>query len=126
DKHGRRMGLLVTLGLMAFGTLTIAVTPPYVAIGVAAPLMILIGRLVQGLSAGVELGGVSVYLSEIAPPGRKAFYVAWQSASQQVAVIMAAVIGLVLASQLGADGVKAWGWRIPFLIGCALIPFLFL
>jgi MFS transporter, MHS family, citrate/tricarballylate:H+ symporter len=69
---------------------------------------------------------VSVYLSEIAPPGRKGFFVAWQSASQQVAVILAAVIGIVLTTQLGSDGVKAGGWRIPFLIGCAMIPFLVL
>ena len=126
DRHGRRVGLLVTLALMAVGTLTIAVTPPYVALGLAAPMLVLLGRLIQGFSAGVELGGVSVYLSEIATPGRKGFYVAWQSASQQVAVIFAAVLGILLTRHLGAEGVKAWGWRIPFLVGCALIPFLFL
>src|SRR5256885_1059941 len=92
DHHGRRKGLLMTLGLMAVGTLSIACLPGYVAIGLAAPLLALAGRLLQGFSAGVELGGVSVYLSEIAPPGRKGFYVAWQSASQQVAVMFAAVL----------------------------------
>lgn len=126
DRHGRRAGLLATLGLMAVGTLTIALTPPFVAIGLLAPLLVLAGRLVQGLSAGVELGGVSVYLSEIATPGRKGFYVAWQSASQQVAVMFAAALGLGLTAALGEAGVKAWGWRIPFLIGCLLIPFLLL
>jgi len=126
DRHGRRAGLLMTLGLMAVGTLTIAVTPPFVAIGLAAPLLVLAGRLVQGLSAGVELGGGSVYLSEIATPGRKGFYVAWQPASQQVGVMFAAVLGIVLTQQLGEAGMKAWGWRIPFLIGCLLIPFLLL
>ncbi len=126
DRHGRRTGLLVTLGLMAVGTLTIAVTPPYVAIGLAAPLLVLLGRLIQGFSAGVELGGVSVYLSEIASPGRKGFYVAWQSASQQVAVMFAAVLGIVLTQNLGKAQVEAWGWRVPFLLGCLLIPFLFL
>jgi MFS family permease len=109
---------------MAVGTLTIAVTPPYVAIGLAAPLLVLTGRLIQGFSAGVELGGVSVYLSEIASPGRKGFYVAWQSASQQVAVIFAALLGLLLTRQLGGAAVQAWAWRIPFLVGCLLIPFL--
>lgn len=126
DRHGRRAGLLVTLGLMAVGTLTIAVTPPFVAIGLLAPLLVLVGRLIQGLSAGVELGGVSVYLSEIATPGKKGFYVAWQSASQQVAVMFAAVLGILLTRTLGEDGVKDWGWRVPFLVGCLLIPFLFL
>lgn len=126
DKHGRRQGLMVTLGLMAVGTLAIAVTPTYGAIGLAAPLLILTARLIQGFSAGVELGGVSVYLSEIATPGRKGFYVAWQSASQQIAVVTAALIGLALNSLLSPADVASYGWRIPFLIGCALIPFLLL
>src|SRR4051812_40014874 len=103
DRHGRRKGLLLTLGLMAIGTLSIAVTPGYATIGLVAPLLVLAGRLLQGLSAGVELGGVSVYLAEIASPGRKGFFVSWQSASQQVAVALAAVVGIVLAFTLRAD-----------------------
>src|SRR5450755_804230 len=126
DHHGRRKGLLLTLTLMAVGTLSIACLPGYVAIGLAAPLLVLVGRLLQGFSAGVELGGVSVYLSEIATTGRKGFYVAWQSASQQVAVMFAAVIGLVLASTLSTGQIQQWGWRIPFLAGCTLLPFLFM
>jgi MFS family permease len=125
DRRGRRRGLLLTLGLMAAGTLSLAVTPGYAMIGVAAPIIVLLGRLVQGFSAGAELGGVSVYLSEIAPPGRKGFYVAWQSASQQVAVIVAAVIGVLLASQLGPKSMAAWGWRLPLLFGCLIVPALF-
>src|SRR6202158_942831 len=96
DHHGRRKGLLLTLALMAVGTLSIAILPGYVAIGLAAPLLVLVGRLLQGFSAGVELGGVSVYLSEIATKGRKGFYCAWQSGSQQVAVVFAALIGVIL------------------------------
>jgi MFS family permease len=126
DKHGRRTGLILTLGLMAIGTLAIAATPSYAAIGIAAPIIVLIGRLIQGLSAGVELGGVSVYLSEIAPPGKKGFYVSWQSASQQLAVVFAALIGLVANAYLGKEAMNDWGWRIPFLIGCVMIPFLLL
>ncbi len=71
DHRGRRAGLLLTLGLMAVGTLSIAITPSYRSIGLLAPLLVVAGRLVQGLSAGVESGGVSVYLSEIATPGHK-------------------------------------------------------
>ena len=71
DKRGRRAGLLLTLALMGVGTLSIAGMPGYASIGIAAPLLVLGGRLLQGFSAGVELGGVSVYLSEIAPPARK-------------------------------------------------------
>src|SRR5947207_4472059 len=126
DAQGRRKGLLLTLGLMAAGTLTIAATPGYAAIGMLAPLIVLLGRLLQGFSAGVELGGVSVYLSEIATPGRKGFFVSWQSASQQVAVALAAVIGVALAVNLSPDQMNAWGWRIPLLIGCVIIPLLFL
>jgi MFS family permease len=126
DRHGRRNGLLLTLGLMAVGTLTIAATPAYARVGLAAPLLVLAGRLTQGLSAGVELGGVSVYLAEIAGPSNRGFMVSWQSASQQVAVVFAAAIGLIASAALSKAAMAAWGWRIPFVIGCALIPFLFM
>jgi metabolite-proton symporter len=126
DHHGRRKGLLLTLGLMAVGTVSIGCTPGYRTLGVLAPLLVVAGRLVQGLSAGVEIGGVSVYLSEIAPAGRKGFYVSWQSASQQVAVMFAASLGILLASSLTQVQMMDWGWRIPLLVGCLLVPFLFL
>jgi MFS family permease len=126
DQHGRRKGLLLTLGLMAVGTLSIACTPGYRTIGWIAPVLVLLGRLLQGLSAGVELGGVSVYLSEIATPGRKGFFVSWQSGSQQVAVVLAAVVGIALTYNLSADRLTRWGWRIPMLLGCLIVPFLFL
>ncbi|GAB2563335.1 MFS transporter [Dyella jejuensis] len=126
DHHGRRRGLILTLGLMAIGTLLVAVVPGYATIGVLAPLLVVAGRLLQGFSAGVELGGVSVYLAEIATPGHRGFYCAWQSASQQVAVVFAALLGLLLQSWLPPEAVSAWGWRIPFLIGCLIVPFLFL
>ncbi len=125
DRYGRRKGLLITLGLMASGTLLIAVVPGYNTIGIMAPILVLIGRLLQGFSAGVELGGVSVYLSEIAPKGRKGFYVSWQSASQQISVVFAALIGLLLNNLLDKEQVSDWGWRIPFFIGCLVVPFLF-
>lgn len=125
DRHGRRKGLLLTLALMALGTLTIACVPGYATLGAAAPVLILLGRLLQGFSAGVELGGVSVYLAEVAPQGRKGFYVSWQSGSQQIAVIFAALLGLLLNHLLAAEQVTEWGWRIPFVVGCLIVPFLF-
>jgi MFS transporter, MHS family, citrate/tricarballylate:H+ symporter len=125
DRVGRRLGLIVTLSIMAIGTITIAATPSYAAIGLAAPLLVLIGRLLQGFSAGAEIGGVSVYLAEMAAPGHKGFYVSWQSGSQQVAIVVAALIGYVLNRTLGADAINAWGWRLPFVIGCLIVPFLF-
>ena len=125
DRHGRRKGLIVTLALMAVGTLTIAVTPTYAQIGIAAPIIVVFGRLLQGFSAGVELGGVSVYLAEIATPGNRGFYTSWQSGSQQVAVMIAALIGVAVTSSLVPADMVAWGWRIPLLIGCAIIPLIF-
>ncbi len=122
DRHGRRAGLLLTLALMAAGIVLTAATPGYGTIGLMAPLLVLAGRLVQGLSAGMELGGVSVYLAEIAPAGAKGFYVSWQSASQQVAVMFAASVGLVLNSRLSGAQMTAWGWRVPLLLGCLVIP----
>jgi len=125
DKHGRRAGLLLTLSLMSVGIFTIACTPGYATIGLLAPLLVVVGRLLQGFSAGMELGGVSVYLSEIATPGHKGFYVSWQSGSQQVAVMFAASIGVALNSWLPPEKMKEWGWRVPLLLGCAIVPFLF-
>jgi MFS family permease len=125
DMHGRRAGLILTLSLMSVGIISIACMPGYATIGLVAPLFVMIGRLVQGFSAGMELGGVSVYLSEIATPGHKGFYVSWQSASQQVAVLFAAAIGVVLSSTLPPQKMMLWGWRVPLLLGCAIIPFLF-
>ncbi|WP_029877598.1 MFS transporter [Xanthobacter sp. 126] len=125
DRIGRRKGLIVTLGIMAAGTVLIAVCPTYAQIGIAAPLIVLFGRLLQGFSAGVELGGVSIYLFEIATPGNKGFYTSFQSASQQVAIFFAAIIGFSLSQLMPAETITAWGWRIPFFIGCAIIPFIF-
>ena len=126
DRKGRRAGLILTLGLMSIGTLSIACLPGYKWIGILAPLLVVIGRLLQGFSAGVELGGVSVYLAEIATPGHKGFYVSWQSASQQCAVVFAAILGVMLSSSLSSEQMAAWGWRVPLLVGCMIIPLLFL
>ena len=125
DRHGRRAGLLLTLALMGIGTLSIACMPGYGTLGLIAPLLVLLGRLLQGFSAGVELGGVSVYLSEIAPKTRKGFYVSWQSGSQQVAVIFAALLGIALTVSLNDSQMSRWGWRIPLLAGSALLPLLY-
>jgi MHS family citrate/tricarballylate:H+ symporter-like MFS transporter len=125
DRVGRRQGLIVTLAIMAMGTILIAFVPSYATIGLVAPILVLTGRLLQGFSAGVELGGVSVYLSEMAPRGQKGFYVSWQSGSQQVAIVVAALIGYVLNKLLMPDQISDWGWRIPFFIGCMIVPAIF-
>ena len=124
DKHGRRAGLLLSLSLMAVGVVLIAVVPSYSTIGVAAPAIVLVGRLLQGFSAGAESGTVSVYLVEIAPKGREGLFASLQTWSQQVAVIFAASIGIALRLWLTPAEMAAWGWRVPFIIGSTLIPFL--
>ena len=125
DKVGRRKGLIVTLSIMATGTFLIVLIPSYQTIGLWAPLLVLIGRLLQGFSAGAELGGVSVYLAEIATSGRKGFYTSWQSGSQQVAIMVAAAMGFALNAVLEQSAISDWGWRIPFLFGCLIVPFIF-
>jgi len=126
DDVGRRKGLIVTLAIMASGTLLIVLVPGYASIGLLAPALVLIGRLLQGFSAGAELGGVSVYLAEMATPGHKGFYASWQSASQQVAIVVAAALGFALNEWLSAAEIAQWGWRIPFAVGCMIIPVIFL
>ncbi|WP_313431040.1 MFS transporter, partial [Pseudomonas sp.] len=126
DDVGRRKGLIVTLAIMASGTLLIVLVPGYESIGLLAPALVLIGRLLQGFSAGAELGGVSVYLAEMATPGHKGFYASWQSASQQVAVVVAAALGFALNQWLTPDQLAQWGWRVPFAVGCMIIPVIFL
>jgi MFS family permease len=125
DHHGRRAGLILTLGLMSVGILSVACVPGYAAIGILAPILVVLGRLLQGFSAGMELGGVSVYLSEMATPGHKGFYVSWQSGSQQIAVMFAASVGVILSARLSSQQMLLWGWRIPLLLGCAILPILF-
>lgn len=125
DRHGRRKGLILALTLMSLGIIAVACTPSYASIGIAAPIIVLLGRLLQGFSAGAELGGVVVYLAEIAPPTRRAFYTCWQVGSQQFAVMTASIAGLTLLYWLSPEELRTWGWRVPLLLGCAVIPVMF-
>lgn len=125
DRHGRRKGLIMALSLMSIGIMCVACTPSYASIGIAAPIIVILGRLLQGFSAGAELGGVVVYLAEIAPRNRRAFYTCWQAGSQQFAVMAASIVGLVLLNTMSTEALHDWGWRIPLLLGCAVIPLMF-
>jgi MFS family permease len=125
DRRGRRAGLLLTLGLMATGTVLLGCTPKYQTLGVFAPMIALLSCLLQGLSAGAGVGGASVYLLEIATPGNRGFYVAWQSASQQLSVVLASLVGIVIGTVLPQGAISEWGWRVPFLLGSLLIPAIF-
>lgn len=126
DKVGRRKGLIVTLSLMALGTILITFVPGYDQIGIIAPILVVIGRLLQGFSAGVEMGGVSVYLAEISTDKNRGFITSFQSGSQQIAVVFAALLGYSINLILTPEQLGDWGWRIPFLVGCLIIPLIFI
>src|SRR5260370_41165321 len=113
DRKGRRKGLILSLSLMAVGTASIAVTPGYAEIGALAPIIIVIGRLVQGFSSGVEIGGCSVYLAEIATPGNRGVYCACQAGSQQVAVIVSPAVVGPPTPGLPPEPLDPWGWGGP-------------
>ena len=121
DRSGRRAALVSASALMFLGTLAIAVLPPYRTIGVAAPVLLLIARLVQGFSVGGEFGSAAAYLAE-QTTSRRAFYSSLQFASQGLGMICAAAIGLALGTSVSTASMLDWGWRVPFLIGAALGP----
>ena len=126
DKVGRRKGLIVTLSLMALGTILITFVPGYDQIGIIAPILVVIGRLLQGFSAGVEMGGVSIYLAEISTDKNRGFITSFQSGSQQIAVVFAALLGYLINLMLTPEQLADWGWRIPFVVGCLIIPLIFI
>ncbi|WP_179400820.1 MFS transporter [Burkholderia guangdongensis] len=122
DRVGRRAAMSMTIWLMAIGTCAIALCPTYAQIGVAAPLIVLAGRLLQGFSAGGEVGASTTLLMESGEARRQGYMVSWQMTSQGVAALTGAVFGLVLTRSLPADAVASWGWRLPFLIGLLIAP----
>lgn len=122
DRVGRRAALTLTLMLMAMGSLVVAVTPPYAQIGLAAPIILLAARLIQGFSAGGEVGAATTYLLESAPPEKRAAITAWQGHSQQLAIFFGSLVGIILAAVLTKEQLYAWGWRIPFLLGALVAP----
>lgn len=122
DRRGRKTGLLMSLFAMGLGVLLIAVTPPVSVIGIGAPILLLLGRLLQGFSAGGELGSAAAFMIEQAPTDRQATYASWLQASMGVSNLMSALLGLTLTSVFDEDTVTSWAWRIPFVLGLALIP----
>jgi MFS transporter, MHS family, proline/betaine transporter len=122
DRSGRRAALTLSLILMAAGSLCIAVAPPYAVIGIGAPLLILCGRLLQGLSAGGEIGGAVSFLVEHAPPQRRGAYAAWLQSSMGVSNILGALTGATLSAALTPEQLSSWGWRVPFVLGLSVAP----
>ncbi|MEP6589234.1 MAG: MFS transporter [Polaromonas sp.] len=122
DRVGRKPAMLLTIALITVGTLGLAVTPSYASIGIAAPIIVVLCRLVQGLALGGEVGPSTAFLIEIAPQGKRGLYGSWQLASQGVAALVAGLIGVLLTISLSPEQMLAWGWRVPFVLGLLLIP----
>ena len=122
DRAGRKPAMLVTIALMAVGMLMLALTPGYATIGVWAQVLVIAGRLIQGLALGGEVGPSTAYLLEAAPPPRRGFIASWQIASQGCAALFAGVIATVLALAIGSGAMHEWGWRVMFLLGITVVP----
>ncbi|MBB3982923.1 MHS family alpha-ketoglutarate permease-like MFS transporter [Sphingobium fontiphilum] len=125
DRHGRKSGLTLSVSLMCAGSLLIAVTPGYELIGVAAPALLVVARLMQGLSIGGEYGASATYLSEMAGKSRRGFFSSFQYVTLIAGQLVAICVLLVLQSLLSEAALDAWGWRIPFAIGGALAIIVF-
>ena len=122
DRVGRKPAMLTSFGMMGAAILAMALTPGYAQIGAAAPVIMVIARLVQGLAIGGEIGTTTTYLVEAVHPSRRGFSAAWQYAGQGMAALVAGVLGVVLANGLSATALQDWGWRLAFLIGAAVLP----
>jgi len=123
DRAGRRPAMVLSFALMGGAILVLALTPSYNMIGIAAPIIVIIARLVQGFALGGEVGPTTAYLMEIASPLNRARVVSWQPASQQIAATLGALVGVILAKTMTAEALEAYGWRIALLIGSVCLPF---
>ena len=122
DRAGRRAALTLMIFIMASGTGLIAVAPTYASIGIAAPLLIVIARLLQGFSCGGELGGATAILAETAPEGRRGLYASWQAASQAAGLLLGALVTMLVSLSMTPAELEAGGWRWPFWIGLVIAP----
>lgn len=122
DRHGRRAALTLTLLLMGLGCGMLAVVPSYAQIGVAAPCIVVLARLIQGFAAGGEVGASTTLLVEQAQPRERGFYASWQPGSQNLGVMLGALVVMALVAWLPAAAMAEWGWRLPFFIGMLTAP----
>ncbi|WP_322060752.1 MFS family transporter [Paraburkholderia sp. J63] len=119
DRHGRRAAMMISVLMMCGGSLVIAALPTYAQIGAFAPLMLLIARLFQGLSVGGEYGTSATYMSEVALKGRRGFFASFQYVTLIGGQLCALLVLVILQQTLSTEELKAWGWRIPFVVGAA-------
>ena len=121
DLVGRKYTFLVTMTLMGFGTFLIGVLPTYASIGIAAPVLLIVLRLVQGLALGGEYGGAATYVAEHAPNGKRGLYTSWIQTTATLGLFMALLIILGIRTVMGETAFNDWGWRIPFLLSVVLL-----
>jgi MFS transporter, MHS family, alpha-ketoglutarate permease len=117
DLRGRKQAMLMTIALMAGGSFVISILPTYDQVGWLAPILLLLARVAQGMSLGGEVSNASAYLAEIAPPTRRGRYSSFFYTSTGTAVLVASLLGALLASNLSDDQLSSWGWRVPFFVG---------
>src|SRR5215471_1125653 len=123
DRVGRRPAMVLSFTMMGSAIILLALTPSYDAIGIAAPILAILARLVQGFSLGGEVGPTTAYLMEAASADRRGLAVSWQPASQQIAATAGALVGAVLSRLMTSEALDSYGWRIAFLIGAVTLPF---
>ncbi|MGI4860148.1 MAG: MFS transporter [Janthinobacterium lividum] len=123
DRHGRKAAMLLTIWLMGLGTLVIACAPTYATFGVAGTLILVAGKLLQGFSAGGEFGSTVAFVTEHAPTGRKGYFASYQVVGIGLATGLASIVGFGTSRLMTPDTLLSWGWRVPFLIGLAIVPF---
>jgi MHS family proline/betaine transporter-like MFS transporter len=122
DTHGRKTALLITIALMAIGTVLVGVLPTYSAIGIVAPLLLVVARLMQGFSAGGEWGSSTAYIVEWAPADRRGFFGSFQQTSVVAGLLLGSAVAATFNTLLTPEQMDAWGWRVPFLLGGILGP----
>jgi MHS family citrate/tricarballylate:H+ symporter-like MFS transporter len=123
DRIGRKPAMLISFLLMGIGMLGLALTPSYARIGIAAPILAVLFRLIQGFALGGEVGPTTAYMVEAAPPHRRGLYGSMQYLTQDAANLLAALVGVTLSSTLSPQHLQDWGWRIAFLLGVIIVPF---
>ncbi len=123
DRVGRKPAMILSFALMGVAIFGLALTPGYAQIGIAAPILLVLFRLIQGFALGGEVGPSTAFLMEAAPAKHRGFYIGLQMATQDLAVLVAGLVGFALSLAMRPDVLDAWGWRVAFLLGAAIVPF---
>jgi MFS family permease len=123
DRHGPKPAMLISMVLMGLGIVLLALTPGYATIGIAAPIVAVTARLIQGFALGGEVGSATTYMLEAVPDNRRGLSASFQAVSQAVAVTAGSLVGLLLSLVLGPEALAAYGWRIALALGALIVPF---